>query len=183
MNKPKSSIWSKITKLSEDVLSKTSEEVEILPIEKKEKKIESKPIKKLEKKTEIAKPKEDKDKKKEEVSPEQWLPGAVTGQLSIDLYDAGNSLILKSMVAGITPEAMDIIVEPDLITIKGERKQEEKIESKKYFYQECFWGKFSRTLVLPVPVKPEEVKANIKNGVLTVILPKAEEKKKNIEVE
>lgn len=178
----KSSIWSKIAKLSEDVLSKTGEKAEILPVEKKEKEIEPKPEKKFEKKLEPVKQKERRAKKKEEVLPEQWLPGGAIGQLSVDLYDAGDSLIIKSMVAGVTPEAIDITVEPDLITIKGERKQEEKIERKNYFYQECFWGKFSRTLVLPAPVKPEEVKANIKNGILIIILPKAEEKRKDIEV-
>lgn len=179
----KFSIWSKVAKLSEDDLSKTAEKVEVLPPEKREKKIEKRPEKKIEKKIEPIKQKEEKIKKKEEAVPEEWLPGGITGQLSVDLYDAGDSLILKSTVAGITPQEIDITVEQDLITIKGERKHEEKIERKNYFYQECFWGKFSRTLVLPLPIKPEGVRANIKNGILTIVLPKAEEKKKNIEVE
>ncbi|MGC9048757.1 MAG: Hsp20/alpha crystallin family protein [Patescibacteria group bacterium] len=172
MDKSKKTIWSKITRLSEEDLSKTSEKVEILPLEKKEKQLlVPKPEKKKIKKEEL-----------EEIT-EEWLPGSEVGQLSIDLYDAGDSLVIESTIAGVKPEDIDITVEPDLITIRGERKQEKKINRKNYFYQECFWGKFSRTLVLPVPVKPEKVTANIKNGILTVTLPKAEEGKKNVKVE
>lgn len=169
--KKSTSIWNKIGKLSEGDLSKTNEKVEILTRERK--------IKKLQ----VTQPEKKKTARAEKESlPEQWLPGGTIGQLSVDLYDAGDSLIIISTVAGVGRDNIDITVEPDLITIRGERKQEKEIDRKNYFYQECFWGKFSRTLVLPVPVNPEGVRANIKNGVLIIALPKTEEKKKSVEI-
>lgn len=170
MPKQKKSVWEKLTQLSDEDLSRSSEKVEVVLAEKKTKK----PVVKKEKKV-----------KSEEGEPEseQWLPGTVVGQLSVDLYDADDSLIIESTIAGVKSEDIDVTVEPDLITIRGERKKEDKPNKKKHYYQECFWGRFSRTLVLPVPVKPEGVKGNIKNGILTVVLPKADEKRKNVDVE
>ena len=101
----------------------------------------------------------------------------------VDIFERDNDIIVESTIAGINKEDIDITVESDLIVIRGERKQNTEDESKNYYLQECFWGKFSRTLVLPYPVKSDKVKANLKNGILTVILPKTEEKDQNIEVE
>ena len=124
---------------------------------------------------------ETKEEEKTSLPKEEWL--AVEGQLSIDLYEDGDNLIIKSTIAGVKAEDLDITVEPDLITIRGERKKEEE-STKNYFYQECFWGRFSRTLVLPYPIKPEATKASLKNGILTVILPKViENKSTNVEIE
>lgn len=157
-------IWSKLTGLSEKELEKRGEEIEINPrLVEEEKKISV-------------------EKKEENISPnEEWL--AVEGQLSIDLYEEGNDLVIKSAIAGVKAEDLDITVEPDLITIRGIRKKDEN-PKRTYFYQECFWGKFSRTLVLPYPVKPETTKAILRNGILTIILPKAVEKKSsNVAIE
>ncbi len=150
---------------------KTEEKIELTVQEKKPTKSETPPPSKKE----TTKP------KKQEEAQEQWIPGGVVGQLSVDMYDAGDSLVLISTAAGINSEDIDVTVEPDLITIRGERKREEK-NSKNYFHQECFWGKFSRTLVLPVPVKPDGVRANIKNGILTIYLAKAKEREKTVKV-
>lgn len=153
-------------------MSKTEEKIELTVQEKKPVKSE---IESPRAKKEIAKP------KKQEGAQEQWIPGGVVGQLSVDVYDAGDSLVLVSTAAGINSEDIDVTVEPDLITIRGERKCEEK-NAKNYFHQECFWGKFSRTLVLPVPVRPDGVRANIKNGILTIYLAKAKEREKTVRV-
>ena len=70
-----------------------------------------------------------------------------------------------------------------MVTIKGERKNEEEVENGNYYYQECYWGAFSRSVLLPVDVLPEKIDASLKNGILTIRLPKADTTKtKKIQV-
>ncbi|HPA25974.1 MAG TPA: Hsp20/alpha crystallin family protein [bacterium] len=99
------------------------------------------------------------------------------GQLSVDVYQTKDDLVIKSTIAGVKPENIDISIDNDVLTVRGERKMEEKIIDEDYFYQECYWGNFSRSIVLPVEVKTDEVEASLKNGVLTVILPKSKKNK------
>lgn len=101
-----------------------------------------------------------------------WLEENFDGQLAIDVYQTPDSIVIKSTIAGVQPEDLDVTVNNDMVTIRGVRKQEEAVEDKDYFFQECYWGGFSRSVVLPVDVDPDKVKAAIKNGVLTVTLPK-----------
>jgi len=156
--------WTKIAGLSDDLLKKEGEDVMVIsPEESKKEKHKKKVI-------------------KEEPKPEKWLPHDYQGHLVVDLYEKESDLIIESTIAGVKTEDIDITVEPDLIVIRGERKKEEDKE-KNYYYQECFWGKFSRTLVLPHPIKPEKVKANLKNGILTITLPIAAEKNPDIKIE
>lgn len=109
---------------------------------------------------------------------EKWLGDERgEGQLSVDVYQTGDNLIIKSTIAGVKPEDLDISISGDMITIRGERRQEEKVKDEDYFYQECYWGNFSRSIILPVEVKPDQVEAVLRNGVLTVTLPKAEKSK------
>ena len=112
----------------------------------------------------------------EEVGPksedEEWMSD-YEGTLNIDLYQTKDNVIIKSTIAGVKPEDLDITIANDMVTIKGERKKEEKIEQEDYFYQECYWGGFSRSVILPVDVDSEHVEAQLKDGILTVILPKA----------
>lgn len=161
--------WKKITSLPSNVLEKDTEEVEVILHPAKEKQ------------------KFFRIRKDEEVVSEEWLPESSQGQLVVDIYDdeEQNVLVIQSIIAGIKSEALDITVEPDLIIISGKREREKIKESHHYYYQECFWGNFSRTLVLPVRIMPDKVKASLKNGILTVILPKAEEDEKrgNIVIE
>src|SRR5258708_29426328 len=95
------------------------------------------------------------------------------GTLNIDLYQTRDNVIIKSTIAGVRPEDLDITIANDMVTIKGERKREEKIAAEDYFYQECYWGGFSRSVILPVDIDSEHVEADLKDGILTVILPKA----------
>ena len=166
----KKKIWTKISGLSDDILKKESEEVTVVTETLPKKKFKDKAQKAL------------LQKKKADIEQEEWLPGAGQGQLVVDVYEEKDKIIIESTIAGITVDDIDITVEPDLIVIRGERRKKEKSEGKRYYYQECFWGKFSRTLVLPHPVKPEKVKANLKNGTLTIVLPKAEEKSQNVKI-
>jgi len=81
------------------------------------------------------------------------------GQLSLDIYQNTKDLIIKSTIAGARPED---IVEAD------------------FLFRECYWGPFSRSIILPINVQPDKIKASIDNGVLTVILPKAPQAKQII---
>jgi HSP20 family protein len=95
------------------------------------------------------------------------------GQLSIDVFQTKDSLIIKSTIAGVSQNDIDIAIENDMITIRGMRKMEETVKEDDYFYQECYWGNFSRSIVLPMEIKPDEADATLKNGVLTITLPKS----------
>lgn len=103
---------------------------------------------------------------------EEWMSD-YEGTLNIDLYQTRDNVIIKSTIAGVKSEDLDITIANDMVTIKGERKKEEKIAPEDYFYQECYWGGFSRSVILPVDIDSEGVEAELKDGILTVILPKA----------
>ncbi|MBU1039151.1 Hsp20/alpha crystallin family protein [Patescibacteria group bacterium] len=113
----------------------------------------------------------------------EWYADEYEGQLSVDVYQTKDSLIVRSTIAGVKMEDLEITLNNDVITIRGKRYQADKVEPDDYFYQECYWGGFSRSIVLPVEVNPEGVKANLENGVLTIILPKSKTKEVSIKVE
>lgn len=96
------------------------------------------------------------------------------GQLTIDVYQTDTDVVIKSTIAGVKPEDLDVSIVNDMITIRGERKQEEEIHEENYYYQECYWGSFSRSIILPVDVLPDKIEASMKNGILTIRMPKAD---------
>src|SRR4030042_4234007 len=109
--------------------------------------------------------------------------GDAEGQLTIDVYQTESEIVIKSTIAGVKPEDLDVSINNDMVTIKGERKNEEEIMGENYYYQECYWGQFSRSVVLPVEVLAEKAEASLKNGILTIRLPKADmTKAKKIQV-
>lgn len=107
----------------------------------------------------------------------QWAGVGEEGQLSIDLYQTKEALVLKSTIAGVKESDLSISITNDMLTIRGKRQKENPVSPEDYFYQECYWGGFSRTVVLPMEVRTEEVQATIKNGVLTIVMPKASRSK------
>lgn len=108
---------------------------------------------------------------------------AQEGQLTIDVYQTESEIVIKSTVAGVSPNDIDITITNDMITIRGMRERDEDISPENYYYQECYWGPFSRSVILPVDVEAEKVEASLKNGILTIRLPKAErERTKKIPV-
>ncbi len=114
---------------------------------------------------------------------ENWGGGDSEGQLTIDVYQTENEIVIKSTIAGVRPEDLDVSINNDMVTIKGERKNEEEVMGENYYYQECYWGQFSRSVVLPVEVLAEKAEASLKNGILTIRLPKADmTKAKKIQV-
>jgi HSP20 family protein len=94
------------------------------------------------------------------------------GQLSIDVYQTKDDLIVKSTIAGANIENIEIFLQNDMLTIRGKRDRQEKIHEGDYLYKECYWGKFSRTIILPFEVKSDKIKASLQQGVLTITLPK-----------
>jgi HSP20 family protein len=130
------------------------------------------------------------EKKKEEetkAEPEkseiqQQLPQK-GGQLTLDIYETDDEFIIQSTVAGVKPEDLDISIDGDLVSIKGSRERFSEEKKGKYIYQECYWGEFSREIILPEEVDETKIEATIKNGVFTLKLPKAHKsKKKKIEI-
>ena len=105
-------------------------------------------------------------------SSEDWL-SEYEGQLTIDMYQTKDNVVIKSTIAGVKPDGIDVTIANDMVTIRGERQRDFEASSEDYFYQECYWGSFSRSVVLPVDVDIENVTADLKDGILTVILPKA----------
>lgn len=96
------------------------------------------------------------------------------GQLTIDVYQTDNEIVIKSTIAGVKPEDLDVAINNDMVTIKGERKNEEAVPDHSYYYQECYWGSFSRSILLPVDIIADKAEASLKNGILTIKLPKAD---------
>ena len=99
------------------------------------------------------------------------------GQLTIDVYQTPSEIVIESAVAGVAPEDLEIHITSDSISIKGKRSRSKKVEDRDYFYQECYWGRFSRSVILPQEIDPEGSFADFKNGILTVHLPKLDRKK------
>ena len=96
------------------------------------------------------------------------------GHLTVDVYQTDDDIVIRSTIAGAKIENIDIQVTQDMVTIKGTRKDEEQVEAESFFHRELYWGSFSRAVILPVDVDPEGAKANYKNSILTVRLPKLE---------
>lgn len=105
------------------------------------------------------------------------------GQLTIDVYQTDNDIVIKSTIAGVKPEDLDVTINNDMVTIRGERRNEEQVTQENFYYQECYWGSFSRSVILPVDVLSEKAEASMKNGILTIRLPKSDNTKtKKIQV-
>lgn len=116
----------------------------------------------------------------------QELANESEGQLTIDVYQTPEEIVIESTIAGCEAENLDIEITPELVNIRGERRRQEHVSEENYLYQECYWGRFSRSVILPQEIDPEKSTAELKNGVLKVVLPKinrAKTKKLKIKVE
>ena len=94
------------------------------------------------------------------------------GQLTIDVYQTPDEIIIESPIAGVDSEDLDVHIASESVTIRGKRERAQTIEEEDYFYQECYWGRFSRSIILPQEIDPDKSEATIKNGVLTIKMPK-----------
>lgn len=96
------------------------------------------------------------------------------GQLLIDMYETANAVVVRSFVAGVEPDAIEISLHNDMLTIRGSRSDREEIHDDRFFHRECHWGVFSRSVIIPRTVDPERIRALFKHGVVTIIVPKIE---------
>ena len=96
------------------------------------------------------------------------------GQLAVDVFQGKNEVIVQSIVAGVKPDALDISINKDSVTIRGKRESNRLTEKKDAVCQELYWGGFSRTISLSDEIDSENAEAIIKNGILTIRLPLAQ---------
>jgi HSP20 family protein len=122
----------------------------------------------------------------EEVSTD-WLSDdeseEVEGQLAVDVYQTKESVVIKAPIAGVDPKQLEVAIAEDVVTIRGERVDDSVVERENYYVQECYWGAFSRSIIMPVSVNADKAEASLKNGVLTISIPKiVQDKVKKIRV-
>ncbi len=99
-------------------------------------------------------------------------------ELTVDVYQTNNDIVVQTMVAGVKPEDLEITVGRDMVTIKGKREESRTINEENYFSKELYWGKFARTILLPQEVESEEAEASEKHGLVTIKIPKIDKHKK-----
>lgn len=99
---------------------------------------------------------------------EAWMP-------TVDMFEEGEELIVRADLPGVEPKDVKVMLEKDILTIQGERRHDKKIEEENYFSREAMYGKFVRRIALQPGLKPEDMKASFKNGVLEVRLPRIKE--------
>ncbi len=111
--------------------------------------------------------------------PEDDFPG----QLAVDVYETEEELVVKARTAGVNKDDLDVSISEGILTISGTLSSGDESEANNWHIQECYWGEFSRTLALPVPVKEDEARAALKDGVLTISFSKVQqEQAKKIQI-
>jgi HSP20 family protein len=107
---------------------------------------------------------------------EDWTDDEpVAGQLAVDVYETREKLVVKGRVAGVNKSDLDVSISDNTLSIRGTLSAGSEDGVENYFLQECYWGEFSRSLVLPVPVKEDEIEAVLKDGVLTISFAKVKQ--------
>lgn len=104
------------------------------------------------------------------------------GELVVDVFETDSSFVVLAAIAGIQIKDIDISVEKEMMVIKGNRQDPHLDPEKKYYYQECYWGPFSRKIVLPENIKAEDASAQMDKGLLTIKIPKFEKNKIGIKL-
>jgi len=122
--------------------------------------------------------------KEEKIKEEKKNWDGPSGQLVVDVYETEKELIVQSAIAGIKTEQIDVSLENDILIIKGERDNPSKDKEQRYFLKECYWGPFSKEIILPREIDTSRIDAKVKDGILTVRMQKVERlKNKKISVE
>lgn len=119
------------------------------------------------------------EEKKEE--PQEDSSGEIfeqSGELVVDVFETGDNFVVLAAIAGVQIKDLDISLEKDMMVIKGDRGDPHEHPNKKYFYQECYWGPFSRKIVLPENIDIDKADAQIDKGILTIKIPKNGAKEK-----
>jgi len=92
----------------------------------------------------------------------------VPGQLAVDVYETKEKLVVKARTAGVNKNDLDVSISDNTLSVRGTLSAGNEDDVENYFVQECYWGEFSRSIALPIPVKEEEIEAMLKDGVLTI---------------
>jgi HSP20 family protein len=110
---------------------------------------------------------------------EEWLEEE-EGQLAIDAYQDEENVYIKAPIAGVNIEDLEISITDEVVNIKGTRRNETETSRDSYFVQECYWGAFMRSYILPVSVDAAKAEARLRDGILTIRIPKQEKTKTRI---
>lgn len=122
-----------------------------------------------------------KEPTKETKEKESWLDGE--GQLAVDVFQTENDLVIQAPIAGMKVEDLDVIIEEEVVTIKGSRKNPFLEKAAGYFIEECYWGPFSRKIILPLDADGARADASMKDGILVIRIPKIlREKKRKVSI-
>jgi len=121
-------------------------------------------------------PKKKIDPPKPKKNAQDWLKSE--GQLAVDVFHTATEFCIQAPIAGVMPEDIDVDVENEMLIIKGERREPDIGKEKDYFYQECYWGPFSRQIILPEDADSSKIKASLKKGILVIKIPRASKIKK-----
>jgi len=103
---------------------------------------------------------------------------AEEGQLSVDVFQTPDEIVIKTMVAGVRPSDLDIDITRDMVTIRGTREEDFEVDEEDFYHRELYWGTFSRDVILPEEIDVEEAGAVEKNGLLVIRMPKLDKKKR-----
>ncbi len=98
-------------------------------------------------------------------------------ELAVDVSQTPSEILIKTMVAGVNPDELDVSISQEMVSIRGSRKETYEMSEHDYFHKELFWGSFSRTILLPAEVKSEDAIAELKHGLLTIRLPKVDKQR------
>lgn len=94
------------------------------------------------------------------------------GQLPVDVYQTLNEIVVRTFVAGVRPDELNVSISRDMVVIEGSRDERDSVDDSDYFTRELFWGSFSRTILLPQEVDVDNCTAGAKDGLLSIIMPK-----------
>jgi HSP20 family protein len=109
---------------------------------------------------------------------EQWMAEEATeGQLTVDVFQTPDEIVIRSIVAGVRPDDLDISISRDMVTLRGSRDEHKEVSDDNYFHKELYWGSFSRAILLPAEIEVEGAQAIEKHGLLTIRLPKIDKEK------
>lgn len=98
-------------------------------------------------------------------------------ELAVDVSQTPTEIIIKTMVAGVNPDELDVSISQEMVILRGSRREVYQASDGDYFHKELYWGSFSRTILLPNEVKADEAVAELKHGLLTIRLPKIDKQK------
>jgi HSP20 family protein len=101
-----------------------------------------------------------------------WMDEEEEGQLAVDMFQTANEIIIQAVVAGVKPDELDVSITQDMVTIQGKRQRQRETSGDDYYYQELYWGGFSRSVLLPQEIDADASEATLKNGLLSIKLPK-----------